>query len=75
MYTIFHLCVCLQARRVHQTPLHLSHLFSPPKCFLMEEWIRKMWYIRVYMYIYIYVYTYTYMHTVEYYTAEKITTA
>ena len=37
----------------------IARTWKQPKCPLTEEWIRKMWYI----------------YTMEYYTAEKITTS
>ena len=44
--------------------LYNSQDVKQPKCLLIDEWIKKMWYI--YIYIYIYIYTYTHTHTYIY---------
>ena len=39
--------------------------YKQPKCPLMEEWIKKTWYIYI-------TYTHTHKHTLEYYSATKV---
>ena len=41
----------------------IAKTWKQPNCPLTDEWIKKMWYICVYIY--------TYTHTVEYYSAIK----
>ena len=33
----------------------IAKLWKEPKCILADDWIRKMFYIRIYMYIFIYI--------------------
>ena len=47
----------------------IAKTWKQPKCLLTDEWIKKMWYICVYIYIYIYIYMYIYIW--EYYSAIK----
>ena len=40
-------------------------------CSLIDEWIKKMWFIYIFIYIYIYTQTHIYIHTMEYYSSIK----
>ena len=53
------------------TPMFMATLFTiakiwkQPKCLSIDEWIKKMWWVCIYIYVYICV------HTMEYYSAVK----
>ena len=60
-------------RRDICTPMFIAALLTTakvwekPKCPLMDEWIKKMWYVCVYTHTH----THTHTHTMEYYSAIK----
>ena len=45
----------------------IAKTWKQPKCPLIDDWIKKMWCV----YIYIYTHTHVYRHTKEYYSAIK----
>ena len=47
----------------------ITKIWKQPKCLLIHEWIKKMWY--KYVCVCVCVYTHTYTHTVGYYSAIK----
>ena len=53
------------------TPMFIAALFTmgkiwkQPKCPLIDEWIKKRWYICMYVCVYIYIYLYVYIHTIK----------
>ena len=50
---------------VHCSIIHNSQGMETTKYFSIDEWIKKMWYVCVYIYIhiYVYIYMYIYIHT------------
>ena len=49
----------------------IAKIWKQPKCPLIDEWIKKMWHLCVYISIYAYIHTHTHTHTQEYYSAIK----
>ena len=51
------------------TPMFITALFTiaklwkQPKCPLMDEWIKKIWYIYIYIYMCVYTHAHTHIHT------------
>ena len=49
----------------------IAKVWKQPKCPSTDEWIKKMWYICMYVYVCVYIYIYIYIYIMEYYSAIK----